>query len=235
MPTNSKYFCDNCGEVKRTTVQNRREVYPVKGEPVEVTGSVRLCTKCGIALYDRFLDSLNQQAAFEIYRRKHHIISPVEIKTMRDGYGLSQRGLGTLLGWGEVTIHRYETGSLPDDAHNQVLRLIREPSNMKRIVDENGARLLPKSAEALRNRLLSMLGIEAVLLQAWIVHQPLIECAHKTGARTRPVYRLHSLTQDLLRDKKASGTTENLNIDSSFWLWEDHQDTASSVEEFSNV
>jgi DNA-binding transcriptional regulator YiaG len=97
---------------------------------------------------------VNLRTAYDKYRLNHHIISPTEIRSMRESYGLSQRSLGTLLGWGEITIHRYENGSLPDDAHNQVLRFIQDPFNMERMVKMYGDRL----HQAARHRLTECLA-----------------------------------------------------------------------------
>ena len=53
-------------------------------------------------------------------------------------YGLTQRSLSILLGMGEITIHRYESGSIPDEAHNQLLIMMQNPWNMKQILMRRG-------------------------------------------------------------------------------------------------
>jgi uncharacterized protein YegP (UPF0339 family) len=40
-----------------------------------------------------------------------------------------------LLGFGDVTIHRYENGALQDAAHDRLLRLIREPANLRTLLE----------------------------------------------------------------------------------------------------
>ena len=134
-----KYVCDNCDEIDetKTRVEERRETYDVKGEPVTVLAKVRVCQQCKEGIFDETLDDQNVQAAYDIYRRTHKIISPAEIRALREKYGLSQRGLGAVLEWGPITIHRYETGSLPDEAHNQVLRLLQDPFNMAQLIKDN--------------------------------------------------------------------------------------------------
>ncbi len=57
-----------------------------------------------------------------------------EIKAIRESYGLTQRSFSTLLGMGEVTIHRYENGSIPDEVHNQLLHMVQSPWNMNMIL-----------------------------------------------------------------------------------------------------
>lgn len=161
MKTNESFICEKCGPVSKTRVERRAETYPVKGEGTTITASVRVCGRCGKGVHDDALDSENIGTAYALYRQNHHIISPGEIRAMRESYGLSQRSLGALLGWGEVTIHRYENGSLPDDAHSQVLRFIQDPFNMERMVKMYGHRLHEAARRRLAERLTARLGEEA--------------------------------------------------------------------------
>jgi putative zinc finger/helix-turn-helix YgiT family protein len=108
---------------------------------------------CGEDLYDKELDGENLRVAYDLYRQKHNVLTPAEIREMREGYDLSQRGLGTLLGWGEITIHRYENGNIPDEAHNQMLTLIRDPFVMERILENSGQRLHAAARQRLGKRL----------------------------------------------------------------------------------
>jgi hypothetical protein len=42
---------------------------------------------------------------------------------------------------GEITVHRYESGSVPDDAHNELLVLTQDPAKMKYILEMWGHRI----------------------------------------------------------------------------------------------
>jgi len=144
---------------KTRTVQ-RKEVLPVKGEDISVDTKVRVCPKCGGDIFDRELDSRTLEKAYDKYRVTHNVITPGEIEDLRKVYGLSQRSLGCLLGWGEVTIHRYEKGALPDEAHNLVLQFLTNPRNMMDVVDKWGARLSEQARTRLRKRIDSVLANE---------------------------------------------------------------------------
>lgn len=50
------------------------------------------------------------RTARDLYRQKHGLLTSSNIARLRGRYGLSQRALARLLGWGEVTIQRYEKG-----------------------------------------------------------------------------------------------------------------------------
>lgn len=47
----------------------------------------------------------------------------MEIKEIRDSFGLSQKDFAILLGFGEKTITRYENGSIQDESHDIAIRL----------------------------------------------------------------------------------------------------------------
>ena len=134
------FTCSNCGNIQdaNTDISTVTESYPVKGEPTSITATVRVCVGCNEPVYDRELDVANLSRAFDIYRSKHGIRSPSEIRATRELYGLTQRSLSNLLGMGEISIHRYESGSIPDDVHNGLLTLIQHPSNMMDILKERG-------------------------------------------------------------------------------------------------
>lgn len=149
----SRFYCDKCkGEVE-TRLIKRKEVFPVRSEDTKVQSTVRICRACGSDIYDRGLDSANLEAAYDAYRRKHGILAPSEICNLREKYGLSQRSLSALLGWGEVTIHRYENGSLPDEAHSRLLQLLGDPENMWRLYEKMGDRLPAQYRLRLREKL----------------------------------------------------------------------------------
>ncbi|MEO7717523.1 MAG: type II TA system antitoxin MqsA family protein [Capsulimonas sp.] len=151
------FKCNQC-ESEATRVVERDEICRVKGEEIVVHGAVRLCDACGERVFDRALDSAIFQEAFEIYRTRHEMMTPADIVRLREMYDMTQRSLSALLGLGEVTIHRYEKGSIPDEAHHQLLRLIRDPRNMKQVYSENRDRLSPSAQRKLEAALGTLLG-----------------------------------------------------------------------------
>ncbi|MEW6046801.1 MAG: helix-turn-helix domain-containing protein [Bacillota bacterium] len=51
---------------------------------------------------------------------------------LREKYGPSQQQLAKLLGWGRVTVQRYEKGSLQDIARDLLLRQLEDPQFIRR-------------------------------------------------------------------------------------------------------
>ena len=143
-------LCDCCGKSVETKIVEKREVYPIHGEDIAVDTYVMVCTECGMDLFDEELDNATLIKVYNEYRQRHKLLLPEEIKSIREQYGLSQRGFSRLLGWGDKTICRYENGSLQDRAHDTILTFLRYPENMRSYLSDNEINLNKKQ----RNRLL---------------------------------------------------------------------------------
>ncbi len=134
-------FCPYCNAEHEGTIRVQQETYPVKGENVTITARVRVCNACGNELWDDQLDSKNLKAAFAIYRNRHGLLHPEQIQKIRMKYSLSQVAFARVLGLGDKTITRYENGSLPDAAQNNLIKLMTDPWNFKELLDANKEKL----------------------------------------------------------------------------------------------
>ena len=150
-------FCPNCEEYTETTFGVENEVYNVRGEPTEIEAEVVTCQKCREKIFNEERDSRNLEKAYSQYRKKHNLLSQSEIRTIREKYGLSQRALSRLLGWGEITIHRYENGAIQDNVHDSLLRFIEDPENMQRLSEANRNKLPSYVVARLENKIASFL------------------------------------------------------------------------------
>ena len=146
-------FCSECEEKVKADIVQKEETFTVKGEKISIPSSVLVCSKCKHELFDEELDGANLAAAYNEYRKRHSLLLPSKIREIRERYGLSQRSLGRLLEWGEITVNRYETGEIQDAVHNEVLGLIYNPENMKMIFEKNTHLLSPSVREKLKTRI----------------------------------------------------------------------------------
>lgn len=144
-------YCDACGKEVEAKIISRQEVYSVCGEDTAVDAQVLVCAVCGEELFCEELDAATLVQAYNIYRRKHKLLLPEEIKGIREQYGLSQRSFAKLLNWGDKTIFRYENGSVQDKAHNSLLFFLRDPENMKKYLTENEIALDERQKSKLLN------------------------------------------------------------------------------------
>jgi len=145
--------CLECGKVVEPRIEKRTEVLPVRGEDTEVVAQVGVCPECGADMSIEELDEAALVAAFNLYRQKHGLMAPEEIKRLRERYGLSVRAFALLLGWGEITAHRYESGSLQDAAHEAALRLAEAPANIRIYLTANGHKLTARQRARLEAHL----------------------------------------------------------------------------------
>jgi putative zinc finger/helix-turn-helix YgiT family protein len=150
--------CLACGTDCEPVLEERVEEYAVRDEKIRVLARVRVCATCGTDLPDDELDEQTLASAFAEYRRLHGLSTPEEMKSLRAQYGLGVRPFSLLLGWGELTLFRYETGSIQDDAHESQLRLAYKPENIRTLAEINGHKLTPRQLETLQGHLASIAG-----------------------------------------------------------------------------
>ena len=122
-------YCEECGKEVKTIIVEKCEEYEIFGELIEVNAKILTCSECGEEFYNEELDTATLVEAYNLYRRKHKLLMPAEIKQIREQYGLSQRSFAKLLNWGDKTIYRYENDSLQDKAHNSLLCFLKKPQN----------------------------------------------------------------------------------------------------------
>ncbi len=118
-----KAFCPKCNrKVEYTTRKNVIEEY--KGIKVNVQENIAVCSECGEDIFVSELESDNLRRLYDKYRELTGIISPEEIVKFREKYNISQRELVAILGWGKMTVNRYERGGLPSQSHSDILKTI---------------------------------------------------------------------------------------------------------------
>lgn len=144
-------YCERCGKDVETQIITKVETYPVLGEKIEVEAKILVCSLCGEEFYCEELDSETLKMAYNIYRKRHRLLLPEEIKSIREKYGLSQRSFSKLLNWGDKTISRYENGSIQDKAHNSLLFFLSKPQNMKCYILNNESNIDEKQKNKILN------------------------------------------------------------------------------------
>ncbi len=130
-------FCPTCNSIVDSIVEVVQETYPVKGEDITIDAHVRFCACCHTDIWDDELDSQNLLDAYAVYRRKHGLLQPEDIRATRENYALSQTAFARILGLGDKTITRYENGSIPDTAPNNLIFLCQQPSIFENLLEKN--------------------------------------------------------------------------------------------------
>ena len=143
-------YCDICQCEQKTQVISKKESLPVRGEGIETVSDIRVCSICGNELFEVELDTKNLERAYQAYRNKYKLLSPHEIKRIREAVG-SGRTVATLLGWSQATLVRYEGGAIPSASHHeQLLRLKNDPAYIKHLFDLKGDKLKDRERERIQ-------------------------------------------------------------------------------------
>lgn len=137
-----KGICPNCEKERDLELIRTTEDVEVRGEHIEVDVEYYKCLSCGEEFEDPHSDDDPLDKAYREYRKRHHMVQPEEIRSMRKRYGLTQNEMAKLLGWGATTLSRYENGALQDEAHEKTLRLAMEPRNLLTLIEDTPDALL---------------------------------------------------------------------------------------------
>lgn len=150
-----KGICPNCEKKTSLELIRTTEGIDVRGEKIEVEITYYRCLDCGEEFEDPRSNDDPLDKAYREYRRRHSMTQPEEIKSLRKRYGLTQSEMSKLLGWGAVTLSRYENGALQDATHEKTLRLAMEPQNLSKLIEESPGAL----SEEKRSHLLEELWV----------------------------------------------------------------------------
>ena len=150
-----KRICPNCEKETDVLEVKTKDSITVRNEAIEVDVEYFKCSECKEEFENtRDFDALEE--AYKIYRCRHDMLQPEEIKEWRKRYGLTQKELGQILSWGGATLNRYENGALQSEAHEKFLRLAMEPHNLIKLIEESGEALSKEK----RKRILNELEVE---------------------------------------------------------------------------
>jgi len=124
----NKVYCPHCSKNLDYTIKEQ-EIETFKGFTVNIIENVPVCNLCSEEIFVEEIEKENLKRLYDQYRIAARIVSPEEIKMLREKYELSQRELVSILNWGKMTINRYENGSVPSMSHNDILKwLLNNPS-----------------------------------------------------------------------------------------------------------
>ena len=120
--------CPLCEKVHDVEHHIELSTLPIKGDVVECVVEYYRCPINKIDGEDSWtptgmLDE-NLLRLRDAYRAKHNLLTSDEIVSIRKKYGLSQKELSDLFGWGGVTVARYETSHIQDETYDSLLRMV---------------------------------------------------------------------------------------------------------------
>lgn len=147
-----KVYCPYCRKDVDYKTQ-KRTIKEYKGIKLDTFENVAVCTKCNNDLYVDKLENANNNRIYERYREKTNIIKPQDILNLRRKYNISQRELTAILGFGKMTINRYERGGLPTKSQSDYLK----------VLIENEKEFISKVKEAFENEKISQKTYDKIM------------------------------------------------------------------------
>lgn len=142
-----KWICLECLQEMEATPIEVKETVEVKGKEVPIKAQKAYCPICGAELVNDEVTEYNLNLSYKEYRKQENLLSPEEIKAIRQKYSLTQVGFAKILGLGDKTIARYETGAIQDVAYNSLILLCKNPENFNRLWN-NRKNLLSNAEQA---------------------------------------------------------------------------------------
>lgn len=124
-----KMNCPLCDKEHEIEERKRLACITIKGELVKYEETYFLCKNSDEdenEFIPAKLNDTNLMNARNAYRIQNELLTSHEIIKIREQYGLSQSDLANLLGWGEVTISRYESKAIQDEAYDNILKIVRD-------------------------------------------------------------------------------------------------------------
>lgn len=120
-----KVYCPYCREEKEYVIE-KRDVKEFRGKEIGTYENVAVCSACKNDLYISELEDENTKRIYDAYRLVENIIKPEDIIALRNKYDISQRELTAILGFGKMTINRYERGGVPTKSQSDYIKLLIE-------------------------------------------------------------------------------------------------------------
>lgn len=119
-----KRLCTCCMEEHEVKTVLVMEHATLKKRQVEYEASYFFCDLAEEFYMDEQQMQDNDIKLKDAYRKCEGLMTSAEIKGIREKYGITQRDLCVLLGWGEKTVTRYESHQVQDKAHDTILKKI---------------------------------------------------------------------------------------------------------------
>ena len=155
-----KMPCKACGEIALDGPGAVNSCLTVRGEEIGVEISGFSCPGCG----QRYTADMEPwdvaDAVYRVYRMRHGMVQPEDIRAFRLRMDMTQDDLAMLLGCSRITISRYENGALQEASHDNLLRTAMDPGSFRKML---GSSSIPETRQ---RELLTRFREEGVSAQA---------------------------------------------------------------------
>ena len=137
-------ICPYCMGNRQLLLKDKVEILPFRTEKFKIKCQVLQCNTCKEEFNNDDYPDTSLTQVYECFREKHKIVSADEIKSFRTKIGITQGELSLILGWGKITISRYEAGAIPDVGHSRYLKMVMTDSCLNSLMKDVRATISAK-------------------------------------------------------------------------------------------
>ncbi|MDD3819306.1 MAG: DNA-binding protein, partial [Actinomycetota bacterium] len=116
------YNCPLCEKKHKLEVFEENTTTLIKNDSVEYNELFYYCPESDEEFYPEDILNQNLIRAMDKYRETHGLLTSSEIKEIRKYYKLNQKEFSNLLGWGDITIQRYENKCIQDETYDEIIK-----------------------------------------------------------------------------------------------------------------
>ncbi len=189
-------FCDQCNDDREYRRELHRETHQIRG--VEITADLpcMVCSVCDDVQPDPTQDSM--AILYAAYRAKRNMLTPEQIREIREQYDLSREAFAKVLGMSPASLYRYEAGALQDDVHDNLIRACQDSIWMACLVQRKRDELAPAVLQRFEASLEERRAREAAeaLPKVWFNHVRSCLAGH-TADRSAAMNRLFAVEREL--------------------------------------
>lgn len=213
------FDCPKCGRDEKANAVTKRLNTKIKNELVKYNANFFICKSCGNEFEDGKTTNHNLLLVRDEYRKKNGLLTSMEISQIRKKYGLSQADFSLALGWGEVTITRYESKQIQDNTYDMVLRMVdKNPAILLKILEKNKNNFSTEKYELIRNNIKNSakktVDMNGPLEEATHIYEFYDECITQEEVAEFDAKKLNSIIGLIL--SKVKGAYRNQLI---YMLW----------------
>lgn len=125
----------------RDNVKIRKIKANVKGKIIDFDEYYVVDPTTGEEVFDRNIEIENDARLYDIYKKQMSLLTSSEIKNIRKKYDMNQKEFALSIGVGEITIHRFENGSIQTESVDSIIRLSEDPDIMYNLLIKNQTNL----------------------------------------------------------------------------------------------
>ena len=145
--------------MKKNNLRVRKVKVQVKDKTISYD-EYYLVNELGEEIFNREIEIENDNRLYNIYKKQKSLLTSTEIKEIRKKYNLTQKDYASIIGVGEITVHRFEKGAIQTEAVDSIMRLSNNPNNMYLLLLKNKNNITTSLYESTLNKVQELMTLK---------------------------------------------------------------------------